>query len=188
MRRQGTGSDKSSGLSGPRAPEVAARYPLSAGDSGEFPIRIARDGVWFYRDSPIHRKEIAKLFSTVLQRDGKGRYWLKTPVEQGMIEVEDAPFVAVEMMAEGEGREASLKFRNNFDDWVTADADHPIKVEKNPETGEPRPYIRVRDGLDALIQRSVFYQLVSLALPGESDGRRVLGVWSDGTFFELDEE
>ena len=81
-----------------------------------------------------------------------------------------------------------LKFRSNFDDWVTADKDHPIRVEQDPETGEPSPYIRIRDNLDALILRSVFYELVEIAKPVERDGRAVLGVWSAGEFFELGKE
>lgn len=166
----------------------AELLPLSTDGSGEFPIRIARDGTWFYRESPIQRKELAKLFSTVLRLDGDGRYWLKTPVEQGVIQVEDAPFTAVELEAVGAGRDMVLKFRNNFDDWTMADADHPIRVAQDPETGEPAPYIRIRDNLDALILRPVFYELVEIATPVERDGGTVLGVWSAGEFFELGKE
>jgi len=158
---------------------------LVANSAGAFPIRIARDGTWYYRGSPIRRLEIARLFSTVLRRDEDGRYWLETPVERGTIEVEDAPFVAVELSAEGEGEGMALRFRNNFDEWVTAGANHPITVSFDADSGEPSPYVRVRDGLDALIARSVFYELVELATPVRGDGRTVLGVWSDGTFFEL---
>lgn len=161
--------------------------PLSANQAGEFPIRIARDGTWFYRDSPIRRKELAKLFSTVLSRGEDGRYWLKTPVEQGVIEVEDAPFVAVEMDVAGAGNKMVLRFRTNLDQWVTAGPDHPIRVEQDAETGQPSPYIGVRDNLEALISRSVFYDLVNLAEPVERGGRTVLGVWSASEFFELGE-
>lgn len=162
--------------------------PLSSDAAGRFPIRIARDGTWFYRNSPIQRKELAKLFSTVLRLDEDGCYWLKTPVEQGKVEVEDAPFTAVELEVVGAGREMVLKFRNNFDDWVTADANHPVRIDYDPETREPSPYIRIRDNLDALILRSVFYELVELATPVERAGKTVLGVWSAGNFFELEEE
>ncbi len=183
MSRQDPNRDK---VTGPPAGRTDS-LPLSADGSGEFPIRIARDGTWFYRDSPIQRKELAKLFSTVLWLDEDGRYWLKTPVEQGVIQVEDAPFTAVELEVAGRGRDMVLKFRNNFDDWVTADADHPIRVDQDPETGEPSPYIKVRNNLEALILRPVFYELVELAAPVERYGRTVLGVWSAGEFFELGE-
>lgn len=161
---------------------------LSVNDAGEFPIRIGRDGTWYYCDSPIRRPELAKLFSTVLSRDESGRYWLKTPVEQGIIEVEDAPFTAVEMEAAGNGREMVLRIRTNFGDWVTVNAEHPLRVELDAETGQPSPYITVRDNLDALILRSVFYDLVNCAESAERDGRTVMGVWSAGEFFELGEE
>ena len=188
MSRQDPDRDKVTYQPTDKATGGAASLPLSTGGSGNFPIRVARDGTWFYRDSPIQRKELAKLFSTVLQLDGDGRYWLKTPVEQGVIEVEDVPFTAVELKAEGAGRDMALRFRNNFNDWVTADLDHPIRIVQDPETGEPSPYIRIRDNLDALILRPVFYELVEIATPVERDGRTILGVWSAGEFFELGEE
>jgi hypothetical protein len=188
MSRQGPDRDKVTGRPAGKVAGGTESLPLSADGAGEFPIRIARDGTWYYRNSPIQRKELAKLFSTVLRLDEEGRYWLKTPVEQGIIEVEDAPFTAVELEIAGAGRDMVLKFRNNFDGWVTADKDHPIRVEQNPETGEPSPYIRIRDNLDALILRPVFYELVETAKPVERDGRAVLGVWSAGEFFELGEE
>ena len=97
-------------------------------------------------------------------------------------------FTAVELEGAGIGRDMVLKFRNNFDDWVTADAEHPVRIDYDPETGEPSPYIRMRDNLDALILRSVFYELVELAVPVERAGKTVLGVWSAGIFFELEEE
>lgn len=188
MSRQGPDRDKSIEPPAGNVAGGAPSLPLSVDGAGQFPIRIARDGTWFYRDSPIQRKELAKLFSTVLRLDDEGRYWLKTPVEQGLIQVEDAPFTAVELEISGAGRDMVLKFRSNFDDWVTADANHTIRVQQNPETGEPSPYIRMRDNLDALIVRSVFYEIAEVAALYEHDDRVVLGVWSAGEFFELGEE
>ena len=152
---------------------------------GDFDMRIARDGTWFYHGSPIRRVELVKLFSTVLRREEDGSFWLVTPVERGRIAVEDAPFTAVELRAEGAGRDRNLTFRTNLDAEIRADADHPIRVRMDPETGEPSPYVRVKDGLDALILRPVFYELVDLAEPAEEDGGTVLGVWSGGAFFSL---
>src|SRR5215471_8017890 len=117
---------------------------------GDFDMRIARDGTWFYRGSPIGRKPLVKLFSTVLRREN-GEFWLVTPVERGRILVDDAPFVAVEVDAVGEGADRRLTFRTNVDDIVTADAAHPIRVDHDPESGEPSPYITVRNGLEARI-------------------------------------
>ena len=169
--------------------------PRAKRDCGHFDIRIDRNGGWHYRNSPIGRKELVCLFASVLRREQDGSYWLETPVERGRIEVEDAPFVAVEMCwrdcvpedeAAGKPRQC-LTFRTNLDEIVTADADHPIRVHLCPRTREPRPYVLVRPGLEAKINRAVFYELVALAQPEIVDGREVLGVWSEGVFFPIDE-
>lgn len=165
--------------------ETAGSLPVSANDRGEFPIRIARDGTWFHDGVPIRRKALARLFSTVLQRDKDGRYWLATPYERGLIEVDDAPFTAVEMDIEGAGREATIRFRTNFDEWIVAGPDHPICVEHDAETREPSPYIIVRDNLPALILRPVFYALADMGEVTDDGGTTALRVWSGGTAFDL---
>jgi hypothetical protein len=166
---------------------------------GDFSMRIAKDGTWFYRGSPIGRKELVCLFASVLKREPDGSYWLETPVERGRIDVDDAPFVAVEMFwrscadpfvplgaANSEPRQC-LTFRTNLDEMVTADAEHPIRVAIDPRSREPRPYVTVRPGLEARINRAVFYELVALAEQETVEGRAVLGVWSEGVFFPIDE-
>lgn len=152
---------------------------------GDFDIRIARDGTWYYRGSPIGRKPLVKLFSTVLRRDDSGEYWLVTPVERGRILVDDAPFTAVECAPRGSGPGQVLSFRTNLDEWVEAGPDRPIRVAHAPETGQPSPYIEVRNGLEALIVRSVYYQLVERAVEHRVDGKDYLGLWSKATFFPL---
>lgn len=151
---------------------------------GDIDIRIARDGTWFYHGSPIGRKRLVKLFSTVLRREEDGQYYLVTPVEKGRITVEDAPFLAVEMTRSGAGRDQILSLRTNVDDEVTVDDEHPIQVVHDPVTEEPSPYVRIRDNLDALIARSVYYELVAIAEPADDDDEQ-LGVWSAGRFFAL---
>jgi hypothetical protein len=143
-------------------------------------MRIARDGTWYYMGSPIGRLPLVKLFAGVLRREDDGSYVMVTPGERVGIKVDDAPFVAVEVRRQGQGRDQILAFRTNVDDLVTADADHPIRVAA-AANGEPSPYVLVRPGLEALIGRAVFYQLVDWA--EERDG--ALGVWSAGTFFPL---
>ena len=150
---------------------------------GDFQMRIARDGTWFYQGTPIRRPELVKLFATVLRRGPDGRYWLVTPVEQGLIEVEDVPFVAVELRSEGEGEGQRLSLRTNLDQWVVVDEAHPLAMRPQPD-GAAAPYVRVRDSLDARISRSVFYHLVELAQPAP-DGVDEVGVWSSGRFFPL---
>ena len=167
------------------APSYQPSGPEGLPACGDFDIRIARDGTWHYRGSPIGRKSLVKLFSTVIRRDEAGDYWLVTPVERGRILVEDAPFTAVECEAAGAGRGQVLRFRSNVDDWIEAGADHPIRVAEDPVTGEPSPYILVRDNLEALIVRPVFYQLVERAVEHRQDGTDYLGLWSKGRFFPL---
>lgn len=152
---------------------------------GDFDIRIARDGTWYYQGSPIGRKALVRLFASVLRHEDDGHYWLVTPVERGRIVVEDAPFTAVELSVIGSGPSQVLRFRTNIDDWVEAGPDHPIRVAHAPDTGEPSPYILVRDGLEALILRSVYYELVDLAVEREHESKRSLGIWSKRTFFPL---
>lgn len=150
-----------------------------------FEMRIGRDGTWYHQGSPIKRIELVKLFSTVLKRDSEGGFWLETPVERGRIEVEDAPFTAVELRAERADGAQILRFRTNLDAEVVAGPEHPIRVEIDSETGEPAPYILVRDGLEALILRPVFYELVDLAEEIRRDGSTVLGVRSGDSVFSL---
>lgn len=167
------------------APKDAAGDAATLPFCGDFDMRIGRDGTWYYRESPIGRKPLAKLFSTVLRREADGSYWLVTPVERGRIIVDDVPFTAVELTVRGSGPDQVLVFRTNLDDEVTVDADHPLRVAHDAETGEPSPYIMVRNGLEARLVRSVYYQLVELGEERRVDGAKTYGVWSSNRFFPL---
>ncbi len=163
------------------------RVPVECGD---LPFVIRRDGTWLYRGSPIGRKEMVCLFASVLKRAADGGFWLETPAERGRIEVEDAPFVAVELDWRGHGREQTLSFRTNIDQIVTAGPDHPIRIAHDPITCAPTPYIKLRDGagrfpIEARIARAVYYEMAALAEPQVVLGQRMLGVWSQGQFFAL---
>ncbi|HTN30243.1 MAG TPA: DUF1285 domain-containing protein [Pseudomonas sp.] len=151
---------------------------------GDIDMRIARDGTWFYLGTPIGRKPMVKLFSSVLRKDGED-YFLVTPVEKVGIRVDDAPFVAVTLEVEGDGERQRLRFFTQVDDEVVAGPDHALRVEQDPVSGEPSPYLHVRTNLEALIHRNVFYQLVELAVEREVDGQPWLGVWSEGVFFPI---
>lgn len=165
--------------------------PAPAGGTGRVPVelrdldmRIARDGTWHYRGSPINRPALVKLFASVLRRETDGSYWLVTPAERGRVIVEDAPFIAVALDIEGEGRSQRLIFRSNLDEIVAAGAEHPLRVETAPD-GTPAPYILIRPGLEARLARPVFYELADLGAEETIDGETKFGVWSDGMFFEL---
>ena len=164
-----------------KLPPVSQWHPSHCGDSE---MRIARDGTWFHQGTPIGRPAMVRAFSRILRREPGGGFVLVTPVEKLDIAVEDAPFVAVEMKAEGEGRDATLAFRLNTGEIVTASADHPLRFEDQADG--PHPYLHVRGpagaGLEALIARPVYYELAERALAGDADPP---GVWSAGTFFPL---
>ena len=147
---------------------------------GDLDMRIARDGTWFYLGTPIGRKELVRLFSTILRKDGD-KYFLVTPVEKVGITVEDAPFVAVDFHAEGAGPDQVLTFTTNVGDDTAASADNPIRVERDEETGEPAPYVHVRAGLEALIDRKSFYRLVDIGAHHEG----WFGLWSSSSFFPV---
>ncbi|WP_417205662.1 DUF1285 domain-containing protein [Antarctobacter sp.] len=147
---------------------------------GDLDMRIARDGTWFYLGTPIGRFGLVRLFSSILRKDGDD-YFLVTPVEKVGITVEDAPFVAVDFEAEGEGESQTLTFETHVGDFAAAGPDHPIRVVRDPETGEPSPYVLVRANLEALIDRKSFYRLVDLG--AHHDGW--FGVWSGGQFFPV---
>ena len=159
-------------------------------ECGDLPFIIKRDGTWLYKGTPINRKELVCLFASVVKRETDGSFWLETPAERGRIEVEDAPFVAVELGWTGDGPSQVLSFRLNTDQMVTAGPDHSIRVAHDVLTCEPTPYLHVRNGMgaapvEARIGRAVYYELVAIAVPGMIRGRRVLGVWSCGRFFSL---
>lgn len=160
-----------------KLPPVESWNPSHCGDSE---MRIARDGTWFHQGSPIGRVAMVKLFSTILRREPDGSYVLVTPAEKLDIQVEDAPFVAVEVKSEDEGQNRRLAFRLNTGDLVVAGPDHPLRFENKVDG--PHPYLLVRKGLEALVARPVYYELANAAL---DEGAAPPGLWSNGAFFPI---
>ncbi len=178
--------------SAPQSVGPTARPKRVPVDCGNLPFLIKRDGTWLYRGTPINRKELVCLFASVLKREADGGYILETPAERGRIEVEDVPFVAVELDWAGDGCQQTLSFRTNVDEVVTLGPEHPLRVAHDILTCEPTPYIKVRKGLgdlgvEARVSRAVYYELVALAVPKWVGCQRMLGVWSRGKFFPLGE-
>jgi hypothetical protein len=149
---------------------------------GEIDIRIAADGTWYHEGDPILRPALVRLFSTVLRKDDDGRHYLVTPAERLAIEVDVAPLYVSEMYREGEGDDQTLVFRTHTGDVAPLDEAHPLRVPVDPETGEPTPLVLVRDRLEGILARSVFYDLVDIAEEREIDGVAVQGVMSAGRF------
>lgn len=176
MRTVNTLFDELSALrAGRKLPPVEQWHPER---EGTIDITIAADGTWYHEGDPITRPALVRLFSTVLRRDPDG-YCLVTPAEKLGITVEDAPFVAVDLEVQGEGQAQQLLFVTNVDDYVLADSAHPIRLAGSPES--PRPYLMVRNGLEALISRPVYYRLAELCEEA-ADG---WWLWSAGVRFPL---
>jgi len=148
----------------PRAIVKATRgQDINPDGIAESDFRIASDGTWFYHGSPILRKSLVKLFATILKREKDGSFWLVTPVERAKVTVDDAPFLVIAATRTGSGENQILKFETNLGDTLVAGEEHPIRVIVNPENGQPAPYIQISHGIEALITRSVFYDLVEWA-------------------------
>jgi hypothetical protein len=187
MAKQGQSPQALDGLAA-AAREAAARglppvHLWNPPFCGDLDIRIGRDGTWFYLGTPIGRPALVRLFSTILKREDD-HYFLVTPVEKVGIRVDDAPFAAVEMRIEGEGRQRVLHFRTNVDDWVRCDADHRLRFAPAGDGGLV-PYVHVRGGLWAKVTRALYYDLVELGEEGNVAGRAEYGVWSGGVFFAM---
>lgn len=151
---------------------------------GDLDIRIGRDGLWWYLGTPIGRVELVRLFASVLKLED-GKYYLVTPVEKIGITVNDAPFVAVDFEVDNDGPDQTITFETNVGDKTVAGADNPIRVVRDAETGEPSPYVHVRRGLEALIDRKSYYRLVDIGVNEEVNGERWFGLHSGGRFFPI---
>ena len=150
---------------------------------GDLDMRIATDGTWFYLGTPIGRPALVRLFSTVLKREGD-KHFLVTPVEKVGITVDDAPFLAVEMVKDQDDRGPLLRFRTNVDDWVACDADHRLRFEVAADGGVT-PYLHVRADLWAKVTRAVYYDLVDIGEERVVDGHSMFGIASGGAFFAM---
>jgi uncharacterized protein len=158
-----------------KLPPVSEWNPEKSGDSE---MRIAADGRWYHQGGEITRPAMIRAFSSLLRREADGSYSLVTPYERLSIFIEDAPFIAVEMQSEGDGKSRKLAFRLNSDDLVVAGPEHGIETR-------PLPYLHVRAGLWAKISRPVYYELAELTIAENNDP---LGIWSNGAFFEIGSE
>lgn len=162
-------------------------YSLNSAIScGDLDIRVSSDGTWYHEGGPIGRKSMVKLFASVLRRETDGDYWLVTPIERARIQVDDAPFVAVELTVSGKGMEQCLTFKTNIDEEIMADKQHSLEFMHRP-SGELAPYINLERGLTALVSRTVYYDLVTLAVEKIKQDEKELGVWSSGCFFSFGE-
>ena len=168
-------------LSG-KLPPVDSWNPQNCGD---IDMAIRADGSWWHEGGRMNRERMVKMFSRILRKDEDGKTYLVTPYEKVVVDVEDAPFIAVRVDRAGEaGPQQALAFLTNVGDVAVAGPDNPIRVETDADTGEPAPYVLVRGRLEAKIARPAFYELVDMAEADPKD-ESVLGVWSQGVFFPI---
>jgi hypothetical protein len=152
---------------------------------GDIPMEIRADGTWFYMGTPIGRKSLVQLFSTVLRKDEDGKTYLVTPVERVGISVEDAHFIAVEMNVHEEEGDPIITIRTNMDDVLEVSADNPLRFVIVEENEGVKPYVLVRGRLEALLARSVMYELISHGEEIEVDGKLMFAVRSKGAVFPI---
>lgn len=152
---------------------------------GDIDLVIRRDGIWVHEGRPIRRPAMVKLFASILKREGE-RFYLVTPVEKVGIRVEDCPFLIVAMQVENPGPAQRILFTTNTEETVVLDNDRPLAVNNAMVGGgeEPHPVIEVRNGLQGLLTRAVFYRLVELAEDGPEPSSEP-GIWSAGQFHPL---
>jgi len=152
----------------------------------KIPMRIGRDGTWYYEGTRIERPALVRLFASVLRRDPDGKIYLVTPGEKYDIDIDDAPFVAKDMTVSGFDEAQVIALQTNTNDYIIVDKDHPIYMDEAGPAVGASPYVHVRAGLNALISRPIYYQLVERAT-AHPDDDNILGVWSKGHFFPLGE-
>lgn len=167
------------GLEKPRSlPPVHLWNPAHCGDIG---LEIRKDGSWWQDGVRFSRDKLVRLFSTILRRDADG-YYLVTPHEKVVVKVEDAPFMGVRVDRFDRDGASVIVVTTNVGDVVAVDAEHPLRVETDPHTGEPSAYVLVRGGLEARLARPPWYEVVSWA---ETDASGDMGVASSGQRFHI---
>jgi hypothetical protein len=179
----GVAGDSAAPARGRGLAPVEQWQPPYCGDIG---LKIRTDGAWLYRDSPIQREALVRLFASVLRKDADGRTYLVTPAEKVDVVVGDAPFLAVDMGIRGRGSDQELIFTTNVGDIVACGPRYPLRFARQEPGGGCKPYVLVRGRLEALLTRALAFDLAELVVEEIRDGRPVAGVWSGGVFFPID--
>lgn len=132
---------------------------------GEVDIRIDREGRWFHEGDQIKRQPLIDLFATLLRKEGDA-YFLVTPVEQMRIEVEDSPFLVIDMDVRGQGEDTDLLFTTNVGDYVLADAAHEVfMIDRLLTTLQPGDSLLIK-GSNRVFWATGFVQQLAQALRG----------------------
>lgn len=164
---------------------MAVDEPPGPADTGDAPVRIDRNGVWLARSGPITRRRVVKLYAKALRREEDGHYSLVAPCERYKVEVEDAPFVGVQLRARKSGRDQVLRISTNVEEEVEVNRAHPLRFVREADTDGFVPYVLMRGGLEARLTRSVAIELTALTAVESYGGAPHLGLWSSGVFFPI---
>ncbi|WP_148862905.1 DUF1285 domain-containing protein [Marinobacter fonticola] len=152
--------------------------------SGDIDIHIQRDGTWLYKGKPLAREALMRLFSTILRKESDGEHYLVTPVEKWRVEVEDTSLIAHSVDVQGEGQSQKIFLTLNTGETLLLSDRHPLRMETYADSDEPRPLVDVVHGLEARLVTAAYYDLAECVVPKGNDDN-MLGVWSDGNFYEL---
>lgn len=153
--------------------------------SGDMDLRVSRDGQWVHKGEPISREAIVKLFSTILRREDDQQYYLVTPVEKWRIQVDDTPLFAHSLTVEGSGEQQIIRLTTNVGETLEIGSEHPLEVGHYEDSGQPRPIVRVRHGVDARLVTAAYYDLAERVVEQTIGGKQALGVFSKGNFYQI---
>ena len=150
---------------------------------GTMDLLVKANGEWWHEGQLIKRQALVDLFSSVLWKE-QGKFYLKTPVEQIEIQVEDEPLFINQVDVVEIGQQNYIQLTTTHQDIVIVDEEHPIFMREY--AGELRPYVHVRFGINALIQRAAFLHLVELGeLSDNAQGETILSLKSGDLHLHL---
>ena len=150
---------------------------------GAIDLLVKANGEWWHEGQLIKRQALVDLFSSVLWKE-QDKFYLKTPVEQIEIQVEDEPLFINQVDRVEIGQQNYIQLTTTHQDIVIVDEEHPIFMREY--AGELRPYVHVRFGINALIQRAAFLHLVELGeLSENAQGETILSLKSGDLHLHL---
>lgn len=150
---------------------------------GAMDLKVLANGEWWHDGQLIKRQALIDLFSTVLWKED-GKFYLKTPVEQIEIQVEDEPLFVNQVDHVEIDAKNYIQFTTTTQDLIIVDQEHPIFMREYQ--GELRPYVHVRFGINALIQRAAFFHLVEMGeLLENEQGESILVLQSGDLHLQL---
>jgi hypothetical protein len=137
-------------------PPVHLWHPEKTGDMD---LRIDREGRWIHESVEIKRPSMVKLFSSLLKVED-GQYFLVTPTEKWQIEVDIAPFFIIDSERMTRKGVQVISLTTSTEEQVLLGKDNPLIIDSKPPKEPLIPLVHIRNNLNALVSRAVYYQLV----------------------------